>query len=256
MKMDMRKTFQSLLLSTGNAVKVAVIDSGVNPQFPTLRGKIGRVFDCSLGARGLDLKEIPAGENSDHTGHGSLVQSCLVSVAPDAQVDHFRVLDENNVTDSSLLCYVIDHVIDNGYQVVNVSLGTSSEYHLPWLVSLMKRAYESNVVVVAACSNVGNWLYPATFTYCVSVNAMPAAHAMQVRFHPGSVIEFSGLGVNVPVAGPQDQSLFVSGSSYAAGHISGLCARILEIKPDCTPLDVKLLLREYAQSLDGRSQVA
>ncbi|MEN9530553.1 MAG: hypothetical protein RI932_2426 [Pseudomonadota bacterium] len=256
MKLDMKKIFQSILLGTGAGVRIAVIDSGVNPNFPGLRGKGGRVFDCLLTGKGLELKELSANENSDRTGHGSLVQSCLSSVAPEAQVDHFRVLDENNVSDSSLLCYVLDHVMDKGYQVINMSLGTSSEYHLPWLVALMKRAYESNIVVVAACSNVGNWLYPATFTYCVSVNAMPAAHAMQVRFHSGSVIEFSGLGVNVPIAGPADQSLFVSGSSYAAAHISGLCARILEVRPEYSPLDVKILLREYAQSLEGGSQVA
>lgn len=256
MKLDMKKTFQSILLSTGADVRVAVIDSGVNPAFPGLRGKNGKVFDCVHGAKGLELNELSAAENTDRTGHGSLVQSCLVSVAPEATIDHYRVLDENNVSDSSLLCYVLDEVISKSYQVINVSLGTSSEYHLPWLVALMKRAYESNVVVVAACSNVGNWLYPATFTYCISVNAMPAAHAMQVRFHEGSVIEFSGLGVNVPIAGPADQSLFVSGSSYAAAHISGLCARILEVRPECSPLDVKILLREYAQSLEGGNQVA
>ena len=256
MKLDMKKTFQSILLGTGNDVRVAVIDSGVNPNFPGIRGKYGKVFDCKHGVRGLELNELPVNENSDRTGHGSLVQSCLLSVAPEARIDHFRVLDENNVSDSSLLCYVLDEVILKGYQVVNVSLGTSSEYHLPWLVALMKRAYEANVVVVAACSNVGNWLYPATFTYCVSVNAMTAAHAMQIRFHSGSVIEFSGLGVNVPIAGPTDQALFVSGSSYAAAHISGLCARILEVRPECSPLDVKILLREYAQSLEGRTQVA
>jgi subtilisin family serine protease len=256
MRIDMKKAFQSILLGTGAKVRVAVIDSGVNPQFPALRGRTGRVIDCSHGPKGLLLDDLAVGSNSDRTGHGSLVQSCLVSVAPEAQVDHFRVLDENNVTDSSLLCYVLDHAIDQKYNVINVSLGTSSEHHLPWLVALMKRAYESNVVVVAACSNVGNWLYPATFTYCVSVNAMPATHAMQVRFHPGSVVEFSGLGVNVPIAGPADQSIFVTGSSYAAAHISGLCARILEIRPESSPLDVKLILREFAISMGGGSQVA
>lgn len=256
MKLDMKKTFQSILLATGSQVRVAVIDSGVNPQFPMLRGRTGRVLDCSYGPRGLLLNELTAGENTDRTGHGSLVQSCLMSVAPEAEVDHFRVLDENNVTDSSLLCYVLDHAINQKYQIINVSLGTSSEHHLPWLVALMKRAYESNVVVVAACSNVGNWLYPATFTYCISVNAMPATHAMQIRFHAGSVVEFSGLGVNVPIAGPLDQSIFVTGSSYAAAHISGLCARILEIRPELSPLDVKILLREYALSMDGGTQVA
>jgi subtilisin family serine protease len=256
MKIDGKKSFQSIMLGTGANVRVAVIDSGLNPQFPALRQRSGRMVDCSHGPQGLRLRDVPFGENCDRTGHGSLVQSCLLSVAPEARVDHFRVLDENNATDSSLLCYVLDHAIDQKYQVINVSLGTSSELHLPWLVALMKRAYEAGVVVVAACSNVGNWLYPATFTYCVSVNAMPAIHAMQVRFHPGSIVEFSGLGVNVPVAGPNDQSIFVTGSSYAAAHVSGLCARILEVCPASSPLDVKILLREYALSTDGGSLVA
>lgn len=256
MKLDMKKAFQGIMLATGNGVRVAVIDSGVNPRFPALRGAGGTVFDCRQDKEGLQLTKLDRSVNSDRTGHGSLVQSCLLSVAPEAQVDHFRVLDEQNVTDSSLLCYVLDYIIENGYKVINVSLGTSSEYHLPWLVSLMKRAYEANVVVVAACSNVGNWLYPATFTYCVSVNAMQAAHAMQIRFHEASVVEFSAMGVNVPVAGPSDQSLFVSGSSYAAAHVSGLCARILELRPEFSPLDVKILLREYAASMGGASLVA
>jgi subtilisin len=256
MKLDMKKAFQGIMLATGSNVRVAVVDSGLNPRFPALRGSEGTVFDCRQGPEGLQLGQLDRSINSDHTGHGSLVQSCLVAVAPDARIDHFRVLDEKNISDSSLLCYVLDHIIESGYRVINVSLGTSSEYHLPWLVSLMKRAYEANVVVVAACSNVGNWLYPATFTYCISVNAMQAAHAMQIRFHEASVVEFSGMGVNVPIAGPADQTLFVSGSSYAAAHVSALCARILELRPDFTPLDVKILLREYAASLGGASQVA
>jgi len=256
MKLDMKKAFQGIMLATGQGVRVAVVDSGVNPRFPALRGRGGEVFDCKQGDNGLVLNKLDKALNSDRTGHGSLVQSCLVSVAPDAQTDHFRILDEENVTDSSLLCYVLDSIIEAGYKVINVSLGTSSEYHLPWLVSLMKRAYEANVIVVAACSNVGNWLYPATFTYCISVNAMQASHAMQIKFHEASVVEFSAMGVNVPVAGPADQSLFVSGSSYAAAHVSGLCARILELRTDFTPLDVKILLREYAASLDGTSRVA
>lgn len=92
MRIDFKKTFQSILLGTGAQVRIAVIDSGVNPQFPMLRGRIGSVFDCAYGAKGLVLSECPFGENSDRTGHGSLVQSCLMSVAPEAQVDHFAYL--------------------------------------------------------------------------------------------------------------------------------------------------------------------
>jgi len=81
MKLDMKKIFQSILLGTGAGVRIAVIDSGVNPNFPGLRGKVGRVFDCSLSGKGLELKELPAFESSDRTGHGSLVQSWGIGCA-------------------------------------------------------------------------------------------------------------------------------------------------------------------------------
>lgn len=249
--MGMKKASQSLLLSTGAGVKVAVLDSGVNPHFPTLRGKVGKIFDCQDGDAGLQIRQLPAGENADRNGHGSFVQSCIQVVAPDAEVDHFRILDENNNCDSSLLCYVLDHVAGQGYQVINLSLGTRNEEHIPWLVSIMKRAYERNICVVAACSNIGNSLYPARFTYCVSVEAMAAQHPLQLRFKPNSVVEFAGWGINVPLAALGDRQAFLSGSSYAAGHVSGLCARVIEMQRAASPLDTKIMLREYALTLES-----
>ena len=250
MKNDLKKTLQGLLLSTGSNVRVAVLDSGLNPQFPALRGRNAKIFDCTLENESLQVTELSGTENSDRNGHGSLVQSCVSAVAPDAQVDHFRILDEHNQCDSTLLCYVLDHVIEQKYDVINLSLGTRNEEHLAWLVSIVKRAYENNIVVVAACSNVGNSLYPARFTYCVSVDAMAAQHPLQIKFKANSVVEFSAMGVNVSVPGLSEKQKFVTGSSYAAGHISGLCARIIEIQGRCQPLDVKILLREYARSLE------
>ena len=183
------------------------------------------------------------------TAHGGVVHSCFFAVAPDARADHFRILDENNKCDSTLLCYVLDHVVDEGYRVVNLSLGTRSEECVPWLVSIMKRAYEKGVVVVASSSNVGNALYPSRFTYCVSVDAQLLASNTDLRFHPGSVVEFGGQGVEVSIPGDGRQ-VVATGSSYAAAHVSGLCARILEIHPSFSPLDVKILLRDYARRQD------
>lgn len=250
MKTDLKKSLQSLLLSSGVGARVAVLDSGVNPKFPLLRGRQTRVYDCTLQDTALRVAPLPAAQNNDRNGHGSYVHSCIAAVAPDAQIDHFRILDENNQGNSTLLCYVLDHIIEQRYHVVNLSLGTRNEDHLPWLVSIMKRAYENDIAIVAACSNVGNSLYPARFTYCISVDAMAAQHPLQVRFKRNSVVEFAALGVNVPVIGPGDAPKTVTGSSYAAGHISGLCARIVEIQGRCSPLDMKILLREYAQSLE------
>lgn len=247
----MKTSLPGFSLCSGQGVRIAVLDSGVNPSVPALRGRAFDVSECVATAEGLSVRKLPPGLASDRNGHGTVVQACVLAVAPEATVDHFRILDENNQCDSTLLCYVLDHVVEQGYKIVNLSLGTRSEDAVPWLVSIMKRAYERDVVIVASASNVGNALYPARFTYCVSVEADALANPLGLRYLPSSVIEFAGHGVEVAVSWDVDgQGLpkVVTGSSYAAAHVSGLCARVLELDPLATPLDVKIFLREYARS--------
>lgn len=246
----MKNSLHAFSLCTGQGVRVAVLDSGVNPAVASVRGHTFDVFDCSATPEGLQVRKLPPGLASDRNGHGTLVHACVLATAPEATVDHFRILDSHNGCDSTLLCYVLDHVVEQGYQVVNLSLGTRSEEAIPWLVSIMKRAYERNVVVVASASNVGNALYPARFTYCVSVEAASLGGPLGLRYVPSSVIEFAGHGVEVSVAwdnASETPPKMVTGSSYAAAHVSGLCARALELDATATPLDVKLFLREYAR---------
>ena len=249
----MKKELGELFLSTGAGVRVAVLDSGVNPVLPLLRGRDFDVFDCQVGEGGLVVRKLAPGLSSDRNGHGGVVHSCVFAVAPDARADHFRILDEANRCDSTLLCYVLDHVIEAGYRVVNLSLGTRSEECVPWLVSIMKRAYERGVVVVASSSNVGNALYPSRFTYAVSVDAQLLALNTDLRFHPGSVIEFGGAGVEILVPG-DGRDIVATGSSYAAAHVSGLCARLLESHPEFSPLDVKMALRDHALRLQREAE--
>ena len=267
-----------IFLSTGAGIRIAVLDSGVTPSALPVRGKAFDVFDCTATAEGLHVRKLPPGLASDRNGHGTIVQGCVLAAAPDATVDHYRILDENNQCDSTLLCYTLDHVLDQGYNIVNLSLGTRNEGSVPWLVSIMKRAYERNAVVVASASNVGNALYPARFTYCISVEAAALGGPLGLRYLPSSVIEFAGHGVEVEVRSYVDTESStdfdadadlesrvdfdeeahtedsgapkrVSGSSYAAAHVTGLCARLLEVDRGLSPLDVKILLREYARGL-------
>lgn len=247
--MDFRKASQSLMLSTGAGVRIAVLDSGINPAFPMLRRRLGRVFDCDEVSGEITITELPDGTNSDRSGHGSFVESCLLSVAPDAVIDHFRILGPANSASGSLLCYVLDHAIQRGYHIVHVSLGTRNEEHVPWLVSIMKRAYETETCLVAACSNIGSSLYPAWFTYAITCDAMVAPHPMHLRFNPRSIVEFSAFGVNVPMLDERGRTIPLTGSSYAAAHVTGLAARVVEILGMSSPLDVKLALREYAHQV-------
>jgi subtilisin len=250
MKYDAAPNVQNILMATGKGVRIAVLDSGRNPAFPKLNEKNGQVFDCTIRAQKLNLAPLPEHENTDRCNHGSVVETCLRNVAPHAHIDHYRILDADCRTESELLCSVLEHVVRNGYHVINLSLGTRNEKHLARLVSILKSAYENDVVLVASASNIGASVYPAKFPYCLSVVASPAKHPLYLVFTPRSVIEYSAWGVNVPVEGPGDETLWVTGSSYAAAHITGMAARAWQVLGEkATPLDVKMLLRNYAKTM-------
>ncbi len=231
----------------GKGVRIAVLDSGVNPEFPLIAGSKGTFHLCEERGVGLEVSALDREENSDTSGHGSCVQSCVLKVAPEATVDHYRILDEFNNCSSRLLCLVLDHVLEKGYDLINLSLGTRNEALVAWLVSIMKRAYEQNIAIVAASSNIGNSLFPGRFTYCVSVAGVSGVEDNSVRYRSRDVIEFGGHGVNVAVPVSEEREVLVTGSSYASGHVTGVCARVLEKLGPLDPLALKVALRAIAE---------
>ena len=238
------------MLAAGAGVGVAVLDSGIDPSFPLLADGRGQNFVVEDGPDGLLVTEVDRLARTDDSGHGSCVHSCARIAAPEAVIDHYRILDSDNQCSSKLLCLALDHVISKKYQVVNLSLGTRNEAAVPWLVSIVKRAYESDTCLVSASSNLGNSLFPGRFTYSISVGARQGESPMSVSFQPHRVVEFAGWGVDVPVPAPAGRTLRVSGTSYASGFVAGLCARVIETMGTSSPLDVKLTLRDMALSLD------
>ena len=238
-------------MASGEGVSIALLDSGINPSYPLLSQRKISVFDISPAQGnklGHQVKKLSEGTNTDRSGHGSVVQSCLALAAPESEVTHYRILDENSQTDSATLCYALDHVLERGHNIVQLSLGTRNEEAIPWLASIMRRAYERNIVIVAAASNIGAGVYPARFTYCVSVEAGDFLDTKQVQFVEKNVVEFRGAGINISIPLPEGKQANVSGSSYAASFVTGHCARILECNPNFTPWDVKVTLREFAMA--------
>jgi subtilisin family serine protease len=244
---------QRILTASGKGARIAVLDSGRNPEFPKLAEATGTVFDCILNNTSLVVRELPQSQNSDRCEHGSIVESCIRNVAPDAAIDHYRILDASCTSCGELLCATLEEVVKRGYHIVNLSLGTRNERHLPQLVNLLKEAYEHDVTLVASASNLGASVYPARFPYCLSATAADTRHALDLQFSPRNVIEFAGWGIDIPVEGPNDEILRVTGSSYAAAHITGLAARAHEVLGNAaTPLDIKILLRNYARLINER----
>ncbi len=140
--------------STGRGVVVAVIDSGVDGSHPDLAGQV---------LPGLDLVTPDGSDGADPVGHGTTVAGLIagrsdddrgvVGLAPDAKILPVRVLDaENRYDDALIIAKAVRWAVDNGAQVVNLSLGGSSDN--PALAAALDYAFARDVVVVACTGNL------------------------------------------------------------------------------------------------------
>jgi type VII secretion-associated serine protease mycosin len=141
-------------LSTGKGVTVAVIDSGVDGSHPDLAGQV---------LHGTDLVREAGDGQFDPVGHGTTVAGLIagrnddsrgvIGLAPDAKILPVRVLDEENRYDDALIvARGVRWAVDNGAQVINMSLGGTGDS--PALAAALDYAFARNVVVVACTGNL------------------------------------------------------------------------------------------------------
>ncbi|MBV8279721.1 MAG: S8 family serine peptidase, partial [Verrucomicrobia bacterium] len=87
---------EALGTGTGKNIKIAVIDSGVEVTHPDLNGL--RLTD-DIHVIGSDLQlVVRPGDGTDLFGHGTAVAAIIRSLAPEAEIGSFRVLNENNAS--------------------------------------------------------------------------------------------------------------------------------------------------------------
>ncbi len=107
---------------TGRGVRVAIIDSGVNPAHP----HVGRV------AGGVSIG--PCGETPDYRdslGHGTAVAAAIREKAPEALLYAVKVFDRKLSTNSGILARALEWAFEERMDVVNLSLGTQNVFGAP-----------------------------------------------------------------------------------------------------------------------------
>lgn len=229
----------------GKGVRVAVIDTGTDPApgLDLVRG---------LNTTGTE----PADEWFDNgTGHGTHVAGIIARIAPEAQLHAYRVFEKGDGGASEFaIARAIRQAVDDGCDIINLSLGQSSE---PIAISReVRRARALGVVCVAATGNDGmapvSWPARSSVVLAVSaggvLGAWPegAITARNVAADPAPVGErffasFSNIGPEVDFIGPgvgiiswvNAQSKGVmDGTSMACPAVTGLMARLLSRHPD------------------------
>lgn len=240
--------------STGTRVKVAIIDTGIDTTHPDLKVYGG----CNFVSTG---KKYDPTKYSDDNGHGTHVAGTVaaldneigvIGMAPEAWLYAVKVLDR---TGSGYLSWVIGGIqwsIEQGVQVINMSLGTNA--YSASFEEAVNAAWNAGIVVVAAAGNDGDTDsdddvdYPARFASAIAVAATDKSDLRAPWSSDGPDVELSAPGVDILSTYKGGTYATASGTSMATPHVAGTAALIIA-NGVTNNNDVRLLLQTTADDL-------
>ena len=234
---------------TGNRVRVAVIDSGIDPTHPDVRTVRDGVAIYSSNTREISFNA----DYKDEVGHGTACAGIIRSKAPDVELYAVKVLDSNLSTDAERLTEAIRWATDHGMNVINLSLGTTDRDNICLLQGACEYALRKNVIIVAAEHNAGLESYPAVFPNAFGVMGGKVYDKYSYFYRPDHPIEFVARGDRQRLAWVNPRYIFIGGTSFAAPHITGIVALILERYPEAGFEEVREIL--IANASEGEPEL-
>lgn len=239
-------------------MKVAVIDSGIGVTHEWITHRVkNRV--CFFRKENAVLCD---NDVTDMIGHGTAVTGIILEHAPAAEIFAVKIFHNELKTKLDVLCESIRWSVDNGMDVINLSLGTSVCNER--LKRECSHAFENNTIIVAAGNNDGSSVsYPAAFSNVIGVTGGDISRNREYYYCLNRQIEFVAKGKKQRLAWINRSFVFLAGNSFAAPHITGIVALIRQAFPKLDYWGVRELLianakRESPASdmneiLDGQS---
>ena len=232
-------------IATGRHVHVAVVDSGIETEHPDLAGQV-------------DLKENFVDENPYLSEtHGTAVAGIIAAradngigiagVAPDSRLLALRACWEETAEvtqcNTFTLAKALHSAIMHDAQVINLSLSGPSDRLLQ---RLLDAALARGIKIIGAVdprSENGGFpaSYPGVFavTDQIPQEAAASTTAAKVLIAPGR---------DIPTTAPGARWRFVSGTSFAAAHVSGMMALITELQPALAPAQVRKVIAFHSSA--------
>jgi membrane-anchored mycosin MYCP len=239
-------------LATGEGIRVAVIDSGVDATVPQLEGRVDAGHDF--------LRDNPDGRQ-DCVGHGTEVASIIAAapvadvgfrgLAPGVTILPIRISEQESIGGTAVgqhgsatdFADAIDFASGAGNaQVINLSLVMAED--VPQVRAAVARAIDRGVVVVAAVGNndsttSGNPTpYPADYPDVIGVGAITSDGERAGYSRSGSYVDVMAAGDKVTADALPPGQTTVSGTSFATPFVAATAALILQRFPGLTPQQV------------------
>lgn len=229
--------------STGQGVRVAVVDTGIEYDHPAVGGTVrgGVVIEWDESSTEKLLYE-PDDQPTDVVGHGTACAGIIHSLAPEAELYSVRVLGTNMKGRAYQFAAGVDWAVENGMDVVNLSLSTAKKDYFALFHSIADDAYFKNIMLVSAASNLDEPSMPSLYSSVFSVASHAGKDPFTYYYNPTPPVEFGAPGIDLRVAWKDHAYVTSTGNSFAAPHIAGIITLIRAKHPELTPFQIKSVL--------------
>jgi subtilisin len=228
------KAMKSLL--TGNGMKVAVLDTGMDLQHPDFAGR-------SIVSQSF----VPGEDVQDGMGHGThcIGTACGLKdlngrrygIASESTIYVGKVLSNAGSGASGWILAGMEWAIVNGCQVISMSLGNTNPNPSTAYETVGRRALKNGCLIVAAAGNHGPKPVgqPANSPSIMAVAAVDnclkvADFSSPSGVFPGAKVDIAAPGVKVYSSLPVDKGRYAAwnGTSMATPHVAGIAALYAE----------------------------
>jgi len=229
-------------------IVIAIVDTGVDYNHPDLSASMWTDSNSHHGYDFVNGDDYPM----DDAGHGTHVAGIAAAVTNNStgvagvswgcSIMAVKVLPAVGGGSNADISDGVDYAVDNGARVINMSL-TGTAYSLA-LENAINDAYDANVVLVAAAGNYAddldvNKYYPACYDKVICVSATNSNDQYTNFTNYGSYVDVAAPGEEIYSTLCNNTYGYMSGTSMATPHVSGLAALCLSTCPALSPQEVK-----------------
>ena len=244
---------------TGNGVKVAILDTGIDTDHSELK-------DSYLG--GYDYVNNDPYPEDDH-GHGTHVAGIITSngndanskgVAPNAGIYMYKVCDASGSCYEDDLIAAMEAAVLTDAKIMSISLGggsyTTENCDSDPLATKVNWVVSQGLTVVVASGNDGQGISsPGCASGAITVGAIDSSNNVPYWSGRGKALDILAPGFSIysTLIGRYGS---MSGTSMATPHVSGVVALLLDADPSLTDSEIKTALYNTASPVNKCYQCA
>ncbi len=217
-------------IATGNAVKVAIIDTGIDDH-SELAGSVIQRYDAVDAAADASYR------------HGTAMAGVIASknqllgIAPNVSIlsaQAFAPPKSGSSASGTTFAIIksMDWAYKAGARVYNLSFAGPKD---PVLIRALDALADYNTIMIGAAGNAGPGkppAYPAAHKGVIAVTATDQNDGLYTMANRGAYVAVAAPGVDILTTTPGEGYEFMSGTSIATAHITGVVALVLERHPD------------------------